>query len=64
MMRMTVKESMSYCEPSRKSISIQQIVKYSTFNAPSSIEDALRVLNIEVELRKSTEYIESTTFFL
>lgn len=63
--RMMVKESMSYCEPMNDEISLEQIcARTGVINAPSSIEDAMKVLEIEVQLRQGPEYLNKTSEYI
>ena len=63
--RMRVKESMSFFEPMNVEISLEQICESSgVMNAPSSIEDAMKVLGIEVQLRQGPEYLNKTSEYI
>jgi hypothetical protein len=63
--KMVIPESMSYEDPGQAKISIQELTQTSKVkNAPSSIEDALRVVRHEANLRLNPEYVKKTQAYL
>ena len=65
MMRMTIAESMSFIPTDQAELTIELLVKNSSAeNSPQSVEDALKVIQIEKQLRLDQRYLDVTKIFI